>query len=80
MIFVDELKKGKVGFVRFRLAAYRFRSSRKSSSPTTMMAMIMPMVAGTKYISDIGIGVGVGAGVAAGASSTFMAVSADEPQ
>ena len=65
--------------MRFLLVVYRFLSSRKSSSPTTMIAMIMPMVEPKMYASVMGAGVGVGGGVAAGASSTFMAVSAEDP-
>src|SRR4030042_4013771 len=72
-------KKGESVFVRFLLGAYRFLSSRKSSSPTAMMAMIMPIPNPITYVSVIGAGVGVGAGVASGASSTFTAGSAEEP-
>ena len=75
---MEKLKKGKwVCAVSF--GVYRFLSSRKSSSPTAMIATIMPAVAGTKYMSATDAGVGVGAGVASGASSTFTAVSANEP-
>ena len=49
-------------------------------APTTAIATIMPIIPGTKYRSAIDAGVGVGAGVAAGASSTPMAVSANDGQ
>jgi len=65
-----------VGLCGF-LVAYRFLSN-NSAKPMTM-AMTMPMVETRMYVSVIGAGVGVGAGVATGASSTFMAVSAEEP-
>jgi hypothetical protein len=71
--------KEKRGVLWFLLVVYRFLSSRKSSSPTTTMAMIMPMPKPIMYVSVIGAGDGVGGGVAAGAESTVMAVSADEP-
>jgi len=71
-------KRGK-WFCAFLLVVYRLLSIRKSSSPTTTIAMIMPMPKPITYVSVIGAGVGVGGGVSAGASSTFMAVSADEP-
>jgi hypothetical protein len=61
------------------LDVYRLLSSRKSSSPTTMIAMIIPMPKPIMYVSVIGAGVGVGAGVAAGAESTVTAVSAEDP-
>ena len=53
-------------------------SRKPSNAPTTMIATIMPMIAGTKYASDIGVGLAVGAGVAGGASMTPKVVSAYE--
>ena len=47
--------------------------------PTTAIATIMPLTAGTKYRSATDAGVGVGVGVGCGASSTSKAVSANEP-
>jgi hypothetical protein len=67
-----KLKKGEREVAFF--GAYRFLSIRIITSPTTTIAMIMPMVAGTKYMSATDAGVGVGAGVGSGADSTFMAV------
>jgi hypothetical protein len=60
--------------------AYRFLSIRMISAPTTMMATIMPIDAGTMYWSatDAGGGVGVGVGDCTGASSTVMKVCADD--
>jgi hypothetical protein len=75
---IDKLKKGEVGFVCL-LDVYRLLSSRKSSSPTTMIAMIMPIPKPVTYVSVIGAGVAGGGGVSAGAESTVMAVSAVEP-
>jgi len=73
---MEKLKKGKVGLCGF-LVAYRFLSSNRAKPMT--MAMTMPIPKPVTYVSVIGAGIGVGAGVAAGASSTFMAVSAEEP-
>ena len=75
---MDELKKGKVGFVRL-LGVYRFLSSRMITSPTTTIAIIAPAPMPNTYVSVIGAGDGVGAGVGSGADSTFMAVSAEDP-
>jgi hypothetical protein len=62
------------------VGAYRFLSISTITTPTATIAMIMPIVAGRKYMSAMDAGVGVGAGVAAGASSTFIAVFACEGQ
>ena len=57
----------------------RFLRSRKASNtPTTIIATIMPMTAGTKYASERGVGLAVGAAVAGGASITPKVVSAYE--
>jgi hypothetical protein len=73
-----EKKKGEKLFVWF--GVYRFLSSISASrSTTTIMATIVPTDIGMKYRSAADAGVGVGSGVAAGASSTVMAVSANEP-
>jgi hypothetical protein len=66
--------------VCFRLDVYRFLNSNNTSRARTMsIAMIMPIYTGRKYMSATDAGVGVSGGVAGGASSTFMAVSANEP-
>jgi len=61
------------------LLAYRFLIIRKSNSPITIIATIVATDIGKKYKSAADAGCGVGSGVAAGASSTLIAVSADEP-
>ena len=63
----------------FLFAIYRFLSISTITSVAITIAIMMPMVAGTRYMSATDAGGGVDSGVAAGASSTFMAVSADEP-
>jgi len=47
--------------------------------PITTIAIIAAAPMPNTYVSVIGAGVGVGAGVATGASSTPMAVSAEDP-
>ena len=49
------------------------------TSPITTIAIIAPAPIPNTYVSVMGAGVGVGGGVAAGGSSTFMAVSAEDP-
>jgi len=58
---------------------YRVLSIRIITSPTTMIAIIIPIIPGRMYTSAVEAGIGVGSIVAARASSTLMAVSADEP-
>jgi hypothetical protein len=77
-LFMDELKKGKVGCA-VPFGCYRFRSIRIITSPIKTIAIIAAAPMPKTYVSVIGAGVGVGAGVAAGASSTFMEVSAKDP-
>ena len=50
-----------------------------TTMPTTMIATMMPIDIGKKYMSAMDSGAGVGGGVAAGASSTPTAVCAEDP-
>ena len=59
----------------FWLLLYRLLSSRKSSSPTTIIATMVPIDIGTKYKSAADAGVGVGGAVPMGCSSTVKLVS-----
>jgi hypothetical protein len=70
-------KRGKL-FYDISTAYGRFLSSRNSTAPTTIMAMMMPMTAGTKYRSAADCGVGVGGGVASGSCITVKADTACE--
>jgi hypothetical protein len=54
------------------LFAYRFLSIGTSTNPAIAIAVIMPIVAGKKYVSAIDGAGGVGVGVACGASATPM--------
>jgi hypothetical protein len=54
------------------LFAYRFLSIGTSANPAIAIAVIMPIVAGKKYVSAIDGAGGVGVGVACGASATPM--------
>jgi hypothetical protein len=58
----------------FLLRAYRLLSISIITSPTAMIATIMPIVAGSKYASAVCPygGAGVGEGEACGASATVM--------
>jgi hypothetical protein len=68
-LFFDNSPKerGKL-FWPIQLFYCRFLSNRNSTAPTTMIATIMPITAGTKYVSANEAGIGVGDGVACGAS------------
>ena len=63
----------------FCYSIYRLLSISTITIVATTIAIMIPMVAGNRYMSAIDAGVGVGASVAAGACSTFMAVSAKDP-
>ena len=62
------------------VCAYRFLSISTITIVATAIATIIPMVAGSKYMSAMDAGGGVGAGVASGACITLNAVSACEGQ
>ena len=66
--------------VGFLLDIYLFRSISINTSPTATIAIIMPIVAGSKYSSAVCPygGAAVGGGEACGASSTFKYVMAAE--
>ena len=51
-----------------------------TTMPTTIIAMMMPMTAGTKYRSAADCGIGVGAAVGSGSGITVKADSAYEGQ
>jgi hypothetical protein len=73
-------KKGREDVFHLIFAFYGFLiTSSASTAPTTMMAMMTPMIAGMKYRSAADCGVAVGAGVAA-VSVTTMLVTAVDPQ
>ena len=73
MRLLPRKKRGKIACVRLLL--YRLLSSRKSSSPTTIIATMVPIDIGTKYKSAADAGDAVGGAVAAGCSSTVKLVS-----
>jgi hypothetical protein len=64
---VTPKKRGKIFLCGFCCHVYCFLSS---NSTATAIAMIMPIVEPSTYVSVIGAGGGVGVGVASGAAST----------
>jgi hypothetical protein len=76
LIFIPK-KRGNL-FCDVSTAYGRFLSSRNSTAPTTIIAMMMPMTAGTKYRSAADCGIGVGGGVASGSCITVKADTACE--
>jgi hypothetical protein len=63
--FADDspLKKGKVVLPNVADAYGRLLSMSTMTAPTTAIATIMPITAGTKYVSANDAGIGVGAAV-----------------
>ena len=61
------------------ICCYRLRSISTITIVAIIMVTMMPMVAGSRYMSAIDSGVGVGAGVEV-VSSTFIAVKLYEGQ
>ena len=81
LIAYETVTPKKVGEIAcFRLLLYRLLNIRINRAKIATIATIMPADTGMKYKSAADAGVGVGGGVASGASSTFIAVSADDPQ
>jgi hypothetical protein len=76
---LKENKKRKGIFFIFSLIYGRFLRTSKMTAPTTTIAIMIPMTAGTKYRSIVEAGVGVGVACAAGSFSTTSEFSAVEP-